>query len=483
MNYLRGRDRSQIEFLPACIEDYIEPNSPARFIDAFVAGLDFQKLGFTRAQPASTGRPGYHPADLLKLYLYGYLNRIRSSRRLEAEAARNLELMWLMRGLRPDFKTIADFRKDNRQAFKPLFKQFNLLCRKMELFGAELVAIDGCKFKALNNPRYHYSRKQLDELLQKIEQRIEDYLKELDTQDGELQGVAGAPTAQALEQKIAQLKEQQGNYQQLLKGLQENGQNEVSLVDQDSRAMQKVGVGYNVQVAVDAKHHLIVEPEVVQSACDRGQLSKMALAAKTELGAQKLQVTADAGYHEADQLESCEKASIETYVPDTGKTSGRSTGGKPVFPKEQFIYDRASDSYRCPAGQTLNRGVVSKCKGKERAIYYNVAACSQCSLKTQCTLGRYRAIARRLNETVVERAAQRLEKYPQILARRKEIVEHVFGTLRNWGHDHFLTKGLPKVKAEFSLSALTYNLRRVLNLFSVEQLIEELTKNQAVAAS
>jgi len=483
MNYLRGSDRSQIEFLPACIEDYIEPNSPARFIDAFVEGLDFQELGFTRAQPASTGRPGYHPADLLKLYLYGYLNRIRSSRRLEAETARNLELMWLMRGLRPDFKTIADFRKDNRQAFRPLFKQFNLLCRKMELFGAELVAIDGCKFKALNNPGHHYSRKQLDELVGKIEQRIEDYLQELDTQDGQAQGVAGAPTREALEQKIAQLKERQGNYQQLLKGLQEKDQSEVSLVDQDSRAMQKVGVGYNVQVAVDAKHHLIVEPEVVQSACDRGQLSKMAIAAKAQLGVEQLQVTADAGYHEADQLESCEKASIETYVPDTGKSSGRSTGGKRVFPKEQFIYEPASDSYRCPAGQRLSRAFVSRCKGKERVIYYNLSACGQCSLKRQCTSGWHRLIARRLNEAVVDRAAQRLEKHPQILARRKEIVEHVFGTLRNWGYDHFLTKGLSKVKAEFSLSALTYNLRRVLNLCAVEQLIEKLRKNQAVAAS
>src|SRR5262249_18427037 len=230
------------------------------------------------------GGPGYHPAVLPKLYVDGYLNRTRSSRRLEAEAARNLELLWLMRGLRPDFKTIADFRKDNRQAFRPLFKQFNLLCRKMELFGAELVAIDGCKFKALNNPGQHYSRKQLDELVGKIEQRIEDYLQELDTQDGQAQGVAGAPTREALEQKIAQLKERQGNYQQLLKGLQEKDQSEVSLVDQDSRAMQKVGVGYNVQVAVDAKHHLIVEPEVVQTAGDRGQLRRMAIAPKDQLG-------------------------------------------------------------------------------------------------------------------------------------------------------------------------------------------------------
>src|SRR5262245_25175242 len=220
-DYIRGPSRAEVQLLPACFDDYVGPECAVRFIDAFVEELDFVALGFQHARPAKTGRPSYHPADLLKLYLYGYLNRIRSSRRLEAEAARNLELLWLMRGLRPDFKTIADFRKDNRQAFRPLFKQFNLLCRKMELFGAELVAIDGCKFKALNNPGQHYSRKQLDELVGKIEQRIEDYLQELDTQDGQAQGVAGVPTREALEQKIAQLKERQGNYQQLLKGLQE----------------------------------------------------------------------------------------------------------------------------------------------------------------------------------------------------------------------------------------------------------------------
>src|SRR5213594_2608601 len=191
MSYLRGPDRSEVQLLPPCLDDYVGPGAPARFIDAFVEGLDFQALGFTHAQPAVTGRPPYHPADLLKLYLYGYLNRIRSSRRLEAEAARNLELMWLLRGVRPDFKTIADFRKDNRAAFKGLFKDFNLLCRKLELFGAELVAIDGSKFKALNNSRRYYTQEQLGELINRIESRIEEYLGELDQQDDQMQGLPG----------------------------------------------------------------------------------------------------------------------------------------------------------------------------------------------------------------------------------------------------------------------------------------------------
>lgn len=483
MSFIRGSDRSQAQLLPPTVDDYVDLNSPVRFIDAFVDGLDIQQLGFKRAQAAATGRPPYDPRDLLRLYVYGYLHRIRSSRRLEAEAARNLELIWLLRSLRPDFKTIADFRKDNRAAFKPLFKQFNLLCRKMDLFGAELVAIDGSKFKAVNNPRHHYSQKLLKELLATIAQRIDGYLNEMDRQDADAEGVAGMPTRQALEAKIAKLKERRGKYEQLVKDLEESGQTEMSLVDEDSRGMQKVGVGYNVQLAVDAKNHLIVEPEVVQSACDRGQLSKMAIAAKAQLRVEKLQAVADAGYHEADQLEACEKSGIETYVPDTGKRSGQSTGGKKIFPKEQFIYDPKEDTYRCPAGQTLSRGFVGKCSGKERVNYYNCAACSQCAVKSQCTVDRKRVIARRANEAVIERQAQRLKNHPEIMKKRKAIVEHVFGTLRNWDHDHFLMRGLAKVQAEFSLSALTYNLRRVLSLFTVDDLIEKLTHDAAVATS
>lgn len=481
MSYMRGADRSQVQLLPPCLEDYVSPEAPVRFIDAYVDGLDFQALGFTHARAADTGRPPYHPADLLKLYLYGYLNRIRSSRRLEAEAIRNIELMWLLRNLRPDFKTIADFRKDNREAFKPLFKQFNLLCRQLDLFGAELVAIDGSKFKAVNHPRQHFRQEQLQGLIRTIEQRIEAYLRDLEGQDAAAEGAVGPPTRQGLEDKIAWLKERQGQYAGLLAGLKERGEQEVSLVDADSRGMKKVGVGYNVQVAVDAKHHLIVEPAVVQSASDRGQLSPMARAAKAELAAEKLQVVADAGYHEADQLEACEQAGIETYVPDTGKTSGQSLGGKIVFPKERFLYDGESDTYRCPAGALLRRGPVTKSRGKERVTYYNCRACAGCVLKDQCTSSRHRVISRRLNEAVVERQAERLAAHPEIMAQRKAIVEHVFGTLRNWGHDHFLMRGLDKVRAEFSLSALAYNLRRVVNLVTVTTLLAQLNKTQVLS--
>lgn len=277
-----------------------------------------------------------------------------------------------------------------------------------------------------------------------------------------------------LEKKIKTLEERKGQYGGWLEEMKQAGQTEISLIDGDARGMQKVGVGYNVQVAVDQKHHLIVEAQVVTSACDRGQLSGMAQAAKEELGVEELSAVADAGYHEADQLENCEKAGIETYVPDTGKVSGLSRGGKTVFPKEQFIYEAEADQYRCPAGHVLARAHVATSRGKARVHYVNRPACRRCPLKEQCTSGAYREICRRTNEAVVDRQAVRLAAHPEIMAQRKQIVEHVFGTLRNWGHDDFLMRGLKKVRGEFALSALAYNFRRVLNLVSMTECLKAL---------
>jgi len=467
------------------LDDYVAFNAPARFLDAYVEGLDFAALGFSHSRPKATGRPPYHPADLLKLYLYGYLHRLRSSRRLEAEATRNLELKWLLRGLTPDFKTIADFRKNNRAAFKPLFKNFNLLCRRMDLFGAELVAIDGSKFKASNHTRRHYTQEQLRQLLEQIEARIEDYLSQLDGQDTEADGVAAAPSSEALEQKIAQLKERRGRYDGLLEELVQNGQKEVSLTDADSRKMKGAHgehfIGYNVQAAVDAKHHLIVAQEVVSAANDRRQLSAMALAAKEQLQATSLQAVADKGYHEADQLEACERAGIETFVPAAGTTSGRGKEGQEVFPKERFLYDPVADAYECPGEQTLPRASVKHDGDIERVLYYNRAACPDCPLKSQCTVRPWRIITRRANEAVVERAATRVAERPDLVAVRKALIEHTFGTLRNWHHDRFLMRGLEKVRAEFSLSALSYNLRRVLNVVGVADLLVALRRGAAAA--
>jgi len=482
MSFLRGPDRSQTQLLPPCLEDYVAPDAPARFIDAYVESLDFAALGFLRAQAAPIGRPPYHPADLTKLYLYGYLHRIRSSRRLAAEATRNLELIWLLRSLRPDFKTIADFRKDNRQAFKALFKNFNLLCRRLDLFGAELVAIDGAKFKAVNNARRHYTQEQLQELVQTIEARIADYLQELDTQDQAAEGVAAAPTRRALAEKITVLQERKGRYDELLQEMTAAGQTEVSLTDPDSRGQKGVGVGYNVQIAVDRKHHLVVAPDVVQAANDRAQLSPLAQAAKAELAVAQLQAVADTGYHQADQLEACEQAGITTLVPVPRTTSGQSRDGSAIYPKEDFRYDATGDTYRCPAGQTLPRQGREERNGQPRNVYYHLAACAACAQRAACTKGKYRKIVRRVNAAVVERAAERVAQAPELVALRKTIVEHVFGTLRNWGHDHFLLRGLEKVRAEFHLSCLTYNLRRVLNLVGMAALLAAVGSKAAVAA-
>lgn len=479
MSYLRGPDRQQVQLLPPSVEEYVGAESAVRFIDAFVEGLDLGTLGFVRARPASTGRPPYHPADLLKLYLYGYLQRIRSSRRLEAEAGRNLELIWLLRGVKPDFKTIADFRKDNRAAFKPLFKQFNLLCRHLGLFGAELVAIDGSKFKASNNSRRCYSQKQLRERIEKIESRIDDYLNQLEQQDQEQSGSAAPANVDQMREKLQLLKERKGQYAELLKDLEQSKQKHVVLTDSDARPMKGPHgyvVGYNVQVAVDAKHDLIVAQDVVQAATDINQLSAMAQAAKKELAVEQLQAVADKGYHQADELKACEQQRIETFVPQPLRGGGRISNGQQMFGKTEFKYDPASDIYQCPAGQKLTRHSEYQIGGFGWVYYYDARACEGCRMRSQCTTGSHRVVARRRDEEVVERVAKRVATRPELVSRRKEIVEHVFGTLRQWTHDHFLMRGLEKVRAEFCLSSLVYNLKRVLNLMPLDELLKKLAQ-------
>lgn len=474
MSYIQGVDRNQEQLLPPSVEGYVAANAPVRVIDAFVAGLDLATLGFERAEPAGTGRPGYHPQDLLKLYLYGYLHRLRSSRRLEAEATRNLEVIWLLRDLRPDFKTIADFRRANRAAFKGVFKTFNLLCRKLERFGAELVAIDGAKFKAVNSPKRHYTTEQLAELVAQIDPRIAEYLGRLDTADAAHADLPAAPSPAELQTKLATLRDRRARYQDWQSQLATSGQTEISLTDPDSRGQKKVGVGYNVQLAVDAKHHLIAEPAVVQDQNDLAQLHPMATAAQTELANPDLAVVADTGYHEAQQLEKCEQAGLVTYVPAGAGTAGQAPDGRLIHPKTAFTYDAAQDHYRCPAGQQLHCGYTGENNGKARRYYYNVAACGPCTQHAQCTTAPYRKISRLANEAVVERQAARVAAHPEIVAARKTIVEHVFGTLRLGGHDEFLCRGLEMVRAELSLSALGYNLRRALNLLRVETLLAAL---------
>jgi hypothetical protein len=389
---------------------------------------------------------------------------------LEVEAGRNLELIFLLGGLVPDFKTIADFRKNNRECFKSIFKQFNLLCRQLGLFGAELVAIDGSKFKAVNNPARRFTAEQFVELAQAIDKKIEEYLQKLDQQDTELEGVNVSREDKALQEKIAKLKDEKSKVEALVKEL-EGSQDKSPATDLDSRPQKRVGVGYIVQVALDAMNHLIVDASVVQDANDRGQLAARAVAAKQELGVQQLKVVADAGYHEGEQLNNCAKQGIETYVPAQGTTSGQSKNGQKIFPKENFVFDPEKNSYRCPAGQSLEHSHEKDDKGKTVIIYKNPKACQACPLKSQCTQSEYRSISRSLHQVEIEQVAKRVSAHKEIVTKRKTIVEHVFGSLRTWGHDTFLTRGMASVLAEFSLSALTYNWRRALQVVGVERLM------------
>jgi len=472
MGYIQGEDRGQEQLLPSRVDEYVSAGSPVRVIDAFVEGLDLGAVGL-ETKPQETGRPGYDPRVLLKLYVYGYLNRIRSSRRLEAECLRNLEVIWLLGNLRPDHWTIAAFRRRERSVFRVVLREFNLVCRKLDLFGAELVAIDGAKFKAVNSPRRHYSAEQLAEMIRHIDARIEAYVTQLDQADEETADVPGAPTAEELAMKLAQLQRERAHHEGLHQELAATGQNEVSLSDPDSRGQKKVGVGYNVQIAVDSSHHLIVAEEVEQAANDFQQLERMAKAANEQMGSTTF--VADAGYHEREQLRRCEEAGFTTYVPAPTSNSGRTASGASVYPKENFTFDPERQAYVCPAGQYLPLAGTGQKHGKPCQYFYHVAACAACPVRAQCTTAPYRKISRLENEDVVERQSARVAARPAVVPLRKEIVEHVFGTMREWGHDKFLCRGLAMVRAEFSLTALTYNLRRALNIVGVARLLRTLS--------
>ncbi len=487
MNYRQGSERTQIQLLPPSIEDYVHPQAPVRVIDAFVDDLDMAKLEFTKATPALTGRPAYDPRDLLKLYLYGYLHRVRSSRRLEAEATRNLEVMWLLRQQRPDFKTIADFRKDNVKSFKGVLREFNLLCRKLQLFGAELLAIDGTKFKAQNSNERNISAAKLAELIKRIDTHIEKYVSELDQADtqGEDTPPATRPDA-GLEQKLKDLRQKRSECQSMIEAMEASHQSEISHTDADARKMKNARqggyfIGYNVQAAVDVKHDLIVAVEVEQKANDRSSLCDISTAAKEELGAEQIEVVADKGYHSGEELARCEQAGIITYVPAQANRGGNSSkDGRAVHRKEDFRYDAEKDVYHCPAGQQLHAGEKTT-KGKEQVTpYTNKTACRNCALKDQCTRGgRRREILRREHDEAIESAAARLAEAGEKYEQRRDSVEHVFGTLKQWGHRDLLLKGKEKVRGEINLSALSYNLRRAINILGAAAVLQGIREKQA----
>jgi transposase len=471
MAHILGHDRSQLLLLPEAVDDYVAADNPVRFIEAFVDGLDLAALGFIGTVPKATGRPGYAPADLLKLYIYGYLNRVRSSRRLEAETHRNIEVIWLLRHLKPDFKTIADFRRDNRKAFRPVFRQFVLLCKQLDLFGRELLAVDGTRIKAVNNKDRNFTRASLAEFIKLADKKLDDYLQRLDHSDATEQSAGGARVAN-LAEKIAAIRGRRERCQEMLAELDRTGESQISLTDPDSRAMAAhthVAVGYNVQVAVDTKHKLIVEQQVTNQVLDMGLLTETAEPAKEILGIETIDVVADKGYFKIEDIEACEKAGMEPYVPRPQRGPSVRAG---FFRKDEFKYDPETDSYTCPAGQRLTPYSSSALRQLKKINYANRKACRDCPLRARCTDNQFRTVSRLENEAVLDRMQERLAKRPEVLNQRRETVEHPFGSIKQWmNQGAFLMRGLEKVRAEFSLTALAYNIRRVLNLIAFDKLM------------
>src|SRR5271168_2360387 len=474
MTHIAGHDRSQTLLLPESLDEYVGPENPVRFIDAWVDGLDLTAAGFARMTAKATGRPGYAPKDLLKLYIYGYLNRVRSSRRLEAETHRNIEVIWLLRHLQPDFKTIADFRRGNCHAFRQVFRQFVLLCRQLDLFGRELIAVDGTRIKAVNNKDRNFTRASLTKFIELADAKLDDYLQRLDQSDAAETKTTGS-RVKNLAEKIAAIRTRRTRCQDMLAQLDRTGEDQISLTDPDSRAMAahtRVAVGYNVQVAVDVKHKLIVEQQVTNQVVDMGLLTQTAEAAKEVLGVETIAVVADKGYFEIEEVEACEKAGIVPYVPRPQRGPSVAAG---LFRKDEFTYDAAGDHYVCPAGQLLHPYTSSLLRDLTKTNYVNKLACNDCPLRARCTEGKFRAVSRLENEAVLDRMADRLAKRPDIVDRRRETVEHPFGTIKQWmNQGAFLMRGLEKVSAEFSLTALAYNLRRVLNIIEFTELMAAL---------
>ena len=473
--FIEGEERSQITLLPECLDDYIAEDNPVRVVDVFVDELKLRRLGFDGAEPASTGRPSYHPATLLKIYIYGYLNQVQSSRRLEREAQRNVELMWLTGRLTPDFKTIADFRKDHGDAIRKVCREFVLLCRRLKLFADGIVAIDGSKFKAVNNRDKNFNDHKIQVRMQQLEHSINRYLAELDRADRDPTLVL-PERATRLKEKIAKIKEQMRGLEQIEQKLQNSQERQISLTDPDARSMatSRLGsavVGYNVQAAVDAKHHLIVAHEVTNSVTDRGQLAAMAKAAKKASAHPHLTVLADRGYFEGYEILECERAGIATMVPKPLTSNSKFEGR---FDKRDFIYDAHSDAYRCPAGQIAIYRYTNEERGKTLHRYWP-SACPRCPIKAKCTPGDYRRITRWEHEDVLDVVQARLDDAPGTSRLRGQTVEHVFGTLKAWmGSTHFLTRTLPRVRTEMSLQVLAYNLQRAIKVLGAKTLIAEM---------
>jgi transposase len=473
--FVEGEDRTQATLLPERLDDYVAQDNPVRVIDVFVDELDLHELGFVRAEPAVTGRPSYHPGVLLKIYLYGYLNRIQSSRRLEREAQRNTELMWLTGRLSPDFKTIADFRRDNGIGIRNACRRFVLMCRQLKLFSQAIVAVDGSKFKAVNNRDKNFTPHKLAKRMQQVDESVERYLSALDTIDRTEPAGAEAKT-ENLNKKLKKLKRQMRQLRKIETEMKAQPDEQLSLTDPDARSMATSGrgtgiVGYNVQAVADAKHHLIVAHEVTNKGHDRDQLLNMATQAHEAIGTKRIEVVADRGYYSGTEILACEEAGIKTYVPKTVTSNSKAAGR---FSKLDFVYIAKDDEYRCPAGQRLPFRHSTVEHGMKINVYYT-SVCQSCALKSQCTTGTERRVRRWEPEAVLDAVQRRLDRKPDQMKVRRRTVEHIFGTLKHWmGSTHFLMKSLAKVGTEMSLHVLAYNLKRVMQILGIARTIRSI---------
>jgi len=472
--YKQGQDRHQGMLMPPRVEEYVTEENPVRAIDAYVDSIDLAALGFRHTSGwQRPGQPAYPPKALVKLYLYGYLNQIRSSRKLEKETQRNLEVIWLMQGLRPSYKTIADFRKDNLKALKGVNKDFLQVCKEFGLFGGELVGIDGSFFHGNVNGGNIYTEKQLQKALEKLEKQIEGYLEEMDRADEEEDSVE--IDGKSMKEKLTALKERQQIHKERLKKLRESGEKQLAEVDEEARLLFKNGksvAGYNVQIAVDEKHKLLIACEVTNEGNDLKQLEPMAKQAKQVLGVETLKVVADTGYFNGQDFKACIEAGITPYVPEQDWQKRMLRQGR--FSKKSFHYNAELDGYECPAGQLLRRsGSYINKSGKLMLRYISKApVCAQCEYKARCLpkKGPYRQIDRWEHEDIVEAHRERMcQQGGEKMRQRAALVEHPFATLKQrGGNSHFLLRGKEKVGTEAALLMLSYNLKRVLKILGLE---------------
>ena len=469
--FIQGQDRTQSTLLPELLDEYITEDNPVRVIDAFVDQLALAALGFEGVDPAQTGRPSYHPSVMLKIYIYGYLNRIQSSRRLETEANRNVELMWLVSRLNPDFKTIANFRRENGKAIRKVCAQFIELCRQMNLFADSMVAIDGSKFKAVNSSDQNFTQAKVRRRMQETEQSIAQYLKDLEAADLR-SPPQSTPHQVRLKERIALFTEQMQALQAIEAKVQASPDKQVSQSDPDARSMRHRGggiVGYNVQAAVDTKHHLIVAHELTNVGHDRSALAAMAGQAKDALQVNELTVVADQGYYRGEQIKDCMDAGVTPIIPKCKTSSNRASG---LFDKSVFIYNPHKNEYQCPAGQVLIERFKTLEDGKVLIAYWS-SNCQTCTLKPQCTTGINRRVKRWEHEAVLDQMQANLEQMPDAMKVRRCTIEHTFGTLKSWmGATHFLTKTKAHVSTEMSLHVLAYNLKRVMNIMGSSHLMK-----------